>query len=436
MSRGVALREGSTAVADVGQARCAAVTLAYSHRGAGAHQGRRRDNLDVMQSQTPALFPELTDEPAPLSGTGVLPDRAIRKLIDANHLQAAEPFEERQVQPASLDLRLGPVAYQVRASFLPSKRSTVQQEVEHLRVRTLDLSVPSVLERGNVYIIPLMESVNLPLDLSAKANAKSTTGRLDVLVRTLCDYTDEFERVPAGYRGALYVEVAPKTFGIYVHQGTTLNQVRFVRGSPPYFDSRLMALHQDRTIAYDEDDTPLAAVISNGLWVSIDLQGGSTSDVIGYHAKNFAPPVDLDRINHYDLDEFWVPIVGSAKRRLILEPDKFYILASKERIRIPNEYAAEMVSYDPSVGEFRIHYAGFFDPGFGYAGPGLRGTQAVLEVRSHEVPFSMRDGQRVGRLIYERLLGVPARPYGPAIGSSYQGQGVALSKQFKRPVAD
>lgn len=385
-----------------------------------------------MQAHTPKLFPELETEPDDLNTTGVLHDRAIRKLIDANHIQADEPIGDRQIQPASLDLRLGPIAYQVRASFLPSRKSTVLQEVEHLRVRTLDLSVPTVLERGSIYVIPLLEKLNLTADVSAKSNAKSTTGRLDVLARILCDYTDEFERIPAGYRGSLYIEAAPRTFSVGVHQGTTLNQIRFVRGNPPYFDSRLTALHQDRTIMYDTDESPSLAVISQGLWVSIDLQGSGDGDIVGYYAKQFAPPIDLDKINHYDLEDFWGMIETTAKRRLILEPDKFYILASKERLRIPSDFSAEMISYDASVGEFRIHYAGFFDPGFGYGDDSLRGTRAVLEVRSREVPFSLRDGQRVGRLIYERLVGIPTRVYGPAIGSSYQGQGIALSKQFKR----
>jgi dCTP deaminase len=232
----------------------------------------------------------------------------------------------------------------------------------------------------------------------------------------------------------LFLEVVPRTFSILVQQGTRLNQIRFVRGNPPPSDTKLGKLDQDEPLVYLEADGPQAAVIKDGLWISVDLEGNAANGIVGYRAKNHAPLVDLSKIAYYEPLEFWEPIARTAARNLVLNPDDFYILASRELIRVPPNFAASMVPYDPSVGEFRIHYAGFFDPGFGYGSNDIAGTRAVLEVRSHEVPFLIEHGQDVGRLIYDRLLGVPEKIYGVNIGSSYQSQGLALSKQFK-PVA-
>lgn len=377
-----------------------------------------------------ALFPDLAPE-AVAHSSGILSSRAIAGWVRTGHIAAPEPITPDQIQPASLDLRLGPVAYRVRASFLPGPDRTVLQVADSLKTHELDLSSPAVLEKGCVYIVPLLEEWYLPASISGKANPKSTTGRLDVFTRLITDYGTEFERVPAGYKGKLYLEVVPRTFSILVRMGTRLNQVRFVRGTPPPSDRVLAELHERCTLLYVGDQIVGEPAIANGLWISVNLQGDGRSAIVGYKAKAHAPLIDLDRVGYYDPLEFWEPITAPRAARLILNPEDFYLLASKERVRVPPEFAAEMVSYDPSVGEYRIHYAGFFDPGFGYGADDVRGTHAVLEVRSHEVPFVLEDGQRVGRLVFERVLGRPDKIYGPAIGSAYQFQGLALSKQFK-----
>jgi dCTP deaminase len=333
---------------------------------------------------------------------GVIPSQKIEELVREGALGAAEPIDADQIQPSSIDLRLGSVAYRVRASFLPSRESTVARKLKEFTLHELDLTRPAVLEKGCVYIVPLMEELELPPDVSGKVNPKSSTGRLDIFTRAITDYGRQFEFVPAGYRGRLYAEVVPRTFSIKVRQGTRLSQLRLSRG-------QAAAAEPDRILR-----------------LSIDL---SEQEIIGYRAKKHASLIDLEKIDHYDPSEFWDTIYRTKNRDLVLDPEDFYILASKERVQIPPDYAAEMVPYDTSVGEFRIHYAGFFDPGFGY---GVDGTRAVLEVRSHEVPFLLEDGQEVGSLVFERLMCPPAKLYGQGIGSNYQKQGLALSKHFRK----
>lgn len=385
-----------------------------------------------MDTHIANLFPEQKKDIGSLHTTGILPSQKIEELIDAGYINAKTPISKDQIQPASIDLRLGPVAYRVRASFLPGKDSTVKSKLDALQMHEIDLTKPSVLEKGCVYIIPLMEELSLPPKISGKVNPKSTTGRLDVFARLITDYGKEFERIEAGYKGKLYVEIVPRTFSVLVHEGTKLNQLRLVRGEPAPSDTGLNKLDEKETLVYLRNDIPDEAMIDKGLWVSIDLQGGDDTESIGYRAKGHAPLIDLDKIDYYDPLEFWEPIHRPKSKSIILNPDDFYILLSKQKIRIPPHYAAEMVAYDPSVGEFRIHYAGFFDPGFGYGNDDIKGTHAVLEIRSHEVPFLLEDGQVVGRLLYERLLEMPEKIYGVGIGSSYQSQGLSLSKQFKR----
>jgi dCTP deaminase len=386
-----------------------------------------------MKRDIGTLFPELEKDLKPYTAeatTGILPYQDICRLIDGGRIEAPIPIERAQVQPASLDLRLGAKAYRVRASFLPGD-SSVMAKIERLKMHEMDLTLPTVLEKGCVYIVELLEELKLPQGISGKANPKSTTGRLDIFTRLITDGGNEFEGVREGYRGRLFLEVVPRTFSILVQQGTRLNQIRFVRGNPPPSDTKLGKLDQDEPLVYLEADGPQAAVIKDGLWISVDLEGNAANGIVGYRAKNHAPLVDLSKIAYYEPLEFWEPIARTAARNLVLNPDDFYILASRELIRVPPNFAASMVPYDPSVGEFRIHYAGFFDPGFGYGSNDIAGTRAVLEVRSHEVPFLIEHGQDVGRLIYDRLLGVPEKIYGVNIGSSYQSQGLALSKQFK-----
>lgn len=385
-----------------------------------------------MERKAASLFPDLEKDLHSFYTTGILPSQKIEELIETGHIRAHTPISSDQIQPASMDLRLGPVAYRVRASFLPGENSTVSKRVDELKMHEIDLSRPSVLEKECVYIVPLIEELALPSKIYGKANPKSTTGRLDVFTRLITDYGTEFERVKAGYKGKLYIEIVPRTFSVLVHEGAKLNQLRFIQGEPSTSDKKLNELDQKETLVYSEDNAPEDPMISKGLWISIDLQAGDDSDIVGYKAKRHAPLIDLNKINYYDPLEFWEVIRRRKAKHIILDPDDFYILISKEKIRVPHSFAAEMVAYDPSVGEFRIHYAGFFDPGFGYGNNDIKGTRAVLEVRSHEVPFVLEDGQVVGRLIYERLLTMPSKIYGQGIGSSYQSQGLSLSKQFKK----
>ncbi len=387
-----------------------------------------------MKRDAGKLFTDLEKDAKPSADgvtTGILPDRDIAKLIDGGRISAEGGVEASQIQPASLDLRLGKVAWRVRASFLPGKASTVQAKIDRLKMHQIDLTKPTVLEKGCVYIAELMEELKLPADIAGHANPKSSTGRLDIFTRLITDAGAEFEGVAAGYKGKLYVEIMPHTFSVLAQQGTRLNQIRFVRGNPPPSDAKLTELDQTIKLVYSDSDVPLPAIIKNGLWISVDLEGESSNGIIGYRAKHHAPLIDLSKIDYYDSLDFWEPIARNADRSLVLNPDDFYILVSRERVRIPNSHAASMVPYDPSVGEFRIHYAGFFDPGFGYGASNLTGARAVLEVRSHDVPFMIEHGQDVGRLIYERLMGEPEKIYGVNIGSNYQSQGLKLSKQFK-----
>jgi dCTP deaminase len=375
------------------------------------------------------LFPDL-DQQVRVYRTGILPSQEIRRLIALSHVMADPAIVEDQIQPASLDLRLGAVAYRVRASFLPSPERPVTKQIAELSMHMIDLSTPAVLERDCVYIIPLLEELHLPILYSGRANPKSSTGRVDVFTRVITEYGSEFESIPAGYNGKLYLEVAPRTFSVVVRFASRLSQIRFVRGKSVPSDAQMQELHQNEALAYREDDVPANPTFANGLWISVSLSG-ELSEIVGYRARLHAPVIDLEKIAYYDTDEYWEPIRAGRRNQVILNPGDFYILGSKEKVSVPPGFAAEMVGYDPSVGEFRVHYAGFFDPGFGYGAANSRGTRAVLEVRSHEVPFLLEDGQRVGRLNFERLLTQPDKLYGAPIGSSYQQQKLTLSKHFK-----
>ena len=318
-----------------------------------------------------------------------------------------------------------------------------------LLIDTVDLRQPTLLTPNSVYIIKLVESLNLPPDISGIANPKSTTGRLDIFTRLIAEHGDEFERIPRSYSGELYVEVVTRSFPVYVKEGLKLNQLRFVRGrAEARGDSVLQKLAKDDllvkfddlpTRSEDEDNlvkeiNRLAGAINRGLSITVDLQGSERSDVVAYKAKKYAQPIDLSKIRHYEMADFWEFIRKPKSRRLILEPNEFYLLASKEKVRVPPDHAAEMVAYDPTMGEFHVHYAGFFDPGFGYGASGeVLGTKAVLEVRAHDMPILLEDGQLVGKLLYYRMAGTPQVVYGQNIGSSYQKQELTPSKQFKIP---
>ncbi len=367
--------------------------------------------------------PGLPDAP------GVLPDRAIRALADAGALRSAAPLDPDQVQPASLDLRLGTVAHRVRASFLAGRGRRVADRVAELTMHSIPLTATgAVLERGCVYVVPLAESLALPKGIAAVANAKSSTGRLDLLVRLITDDGQEFDRVPPGYSGPLYAEICPRSFAVLVRPGQRLNQLRFRQGQAVLSDADLTALH-DRVGLVSGGP----AVISDGLAFSVDLTGTADArGIIGWRAKPHAGVIDLDRIAGHDPAEFWEALPATGDR-LILDPGAFYILVSREAVHIPPDCAAEMAPYLAMVGEFRVHYAGFFDPGFGHGPAGGAGARGVLEVRCHEAPFLLEHGQIVGRLVYERMAAPPERLYGAGLASNYQGQGLKLSKHFRAP---
>lgn len=355
--------------------------------------------------------------------TGVCPDHQIREMLSSGAIRAEVPVLDEQVQPASLDLRLGTVAYRIRASFLAGQGHSVEDRLREFEMHRIDLTHGAVLEKGCVYLVPLAESLELPADMTAVANAKSSTGRLDLLTRTIIDGGTEFDRIPAGYRGPLYAEICPRSFSVLVRPGMRLNQIRFRRGQATLSDAELRALHAETPLV----DGP--AMIEQGLGFSVDLRPQG-SDLVGYRAKPHTGVIDLDRIGAYDPRDFWEEI-RTTEGHIILDPGAFYILVSREAVHIPPDYAAEMAPYLAMVGEFRVHYAGFFDPGFGHAGAGGAGARGVLEVRCHEAPFVLEHGQVVGRLVYERMSEPPTRLYGAGIASNYQGQGLKLSKHFK-----
>ena len=363
----------------------------------------------------------------------------IAALAKDGAIAPAYPFAADQIQPASLDLRLGAVAYRVRASFLPGPGITVAQRIAELKLHEFALANGAVLETACVYIVPLIERLALPAEIAASTNPKSSTGRLDVFTRVIADGTRGFDRVAGGYHGPLYAEISPKTFPILVREGTRLSQMRLHRGDAVLGAEALHELHaRERLVDRAE------AVMGDGVAVSIDLSGAGTglraaglsvdrngTGIVGYRAKRHTAVIDVERRAAYEVADFWEPIAARVDKSLILDPDEFYILASTEAVQVPPDYAAEMVPFDPLVGEFRVHYAGFFDPGFGYAGAGGLGARAVLEVRSREVPFILEHGQVVGRLVFEKMLARPDRLYGAGIGSNYQAQGLKLSKHFR-----
>src|SRR4051812_47025881 len=356
----------------------------------------------------------------------------IAALAQDGAILPAFDFVPDQIQPASLDLRLGEVAYRVRASFLPGPSTTVAERIEELKLHEIALGDGAVLETNCVYIVPLIESLALPDNIAAAANPKSSTGRLDVFTRVIADETRGFDRIRRGYHGPLYAEISPRTFPVLVREGSRLSQIRFRHDNALLDAEALRALHARERLVDDDD-----ADVAEGVAVSVDLSGalapaaGEGQGIAGYRAKRHTGLIDVERRAGYDVADFWEPIRARADQRLILDPNEFYILASKEAVQVPPDYAAEMVPFDPLVGEFRVHYAGFFDPGFGYAGAGGRGARAVLEVRSREVPFILEHGQTVGRLVYETMLERPETLYGQGIGSNYQAQSLKLSKHFK-----
>jgi dCTP deaminase len=358
--------------------------------------------------------------------SGILPDREIAALFDDGALTAARPLDKDQIQPASLDLRLGEKAWRVRASFLPGPGHAVVEKLDRLKLHEIDLKNGAVLETGCVYIVPLLERLALPHWASASANPKSSTGRLDIFTRVMTDHGPEFDKIPAGYAGPLYIEVSPRTFPIVVRTGSRLSQVRFRTGNAVLSEADLHRLHEEEVLV--ASDTP--NISGGGIALSIDLTGDKDR-LIGYRGKRHTGLIDVDKRAAHNVVDFWEPLYNHGARELVLDPDEFYILVSREAVHVPPAFAAEMTPFDPLVGEFRVHYAGFFDPGFGHSAAGGTGSRAVLEVRSHEVPFILEHGQIVGRLVYERMRARPSTLYGTDLGSNYQAQGLKLSKHFR-----
>ena len=368
--------------------------------------------------------------------TGILPYQQIRAMLREHEIfSLADEIRADQVQPASLDLRLGAVAYRVRASFLPGRQATVMERIEQLDGYAVDLTQGAVLEKGCVYVVPLMEQLALSVSsgLTGFANPKSSTGRLDILTRLMTDRSEAFDQIERGYQGPLYIEIAPRTFSIVVRTGTRLNQVRFRRGSPTIAATEIERLQGAGQLVLAEDARP--NIRERLVGVTIDLEGAGAGSLIGYRAKMHSDRIDIDRIGYYEPLDFWEPIYFRRRPTIVLDPDEFYVLVTREAVRVPPDFAAEMIAYDTAVGEFRVHYAGFFDPGFGWDTSG-GASKAVLEVRSHEVPFMLEHGQTVGWLRYERMMARPDRLYGAAIGSTYLNQSLALAKQFRPPTTE
>ena len=361
-----------------------------------------------------------------MAQTGILPDQDISALFQSGVLASARPLDADQIQPASLDLRLGEKAYRVRASFLPGPGHKVAEKLERLKLHEIDLTQGAVLETGCVYIVPLLERVALPAAISASANPKSSTGRLDIFTRVMTDHGQEFDKIPAGYTGPLYLEVSPRTFPIIARTGSRLSQIRFRVGNALLNEAELHDLHRAETLVASEAPN----ISGGGIALSIDLHGDENG-LIGYRGKHHTGLVDVDKRAAQEVHDFWEPLYRRGAGELVLDPDEFYILVSREAVHVPPGHAAEMTPFDPLVGEFRVHYAGFFDPGFGHSAAGGTGSRAVLEVRSHEVPFILEHGQIVGRLVYERMLSRPKALYGSDLGSNYQAQGLKLSKHFR-----
>jgi len=358
---------------------------------------------------------------------GVLPIEELKKAVKDGLITSPKSFINTQFQPSSMDLRLGVIAYRIRSSFLP-QRCRVTKSLKELEMYKIDLTKGAILERGNVYLIPLLESLNLPKDIRARANPKSSTGRLDIFTRVISDFSHRFEDIASGYKGKLYLEVVPRSFTIKVKTGLALNQIRFFRGDGSVSDSDLKKMDAKRPLLYVEGRERVHPLIRDGLYLSIETYSEKNNRIIGYMAKKNSTVIDLQKVGKYRIDDFWEPITSPHENFLILEPEEFYIFASKERVRVPIDYAAEMLEYDAGSGELRTHYAGFFDSGFGDGKQ--KGTKAVLEVRPHDVPFRVEDGQIFFKLKYERMAMRPGTSYGEGIGSNYHKQGLSLSKHF------
>ncbi|HEY6518241.1 MAG TPA: 2'-deoxycytidine 5'-triphosphate deaminase [Roseiarcus sp.] len=389
---------------------------------------RRTPLPHILDSDEPGVADALFSAPFGLFGR-----QKIRAMIGRKLIWAETEIEPSQLQPASLDLRLSKEAYRVRSSFLPGREHSVRDRLKSLNAEPVSLAGKgAVLEKGIVYVARLMERLELRPNLSGAANPKSSTGRIDIFTRLIVDGGEAFDEAPLGYQGELWLEISPRSFSVRVKAGTKLNQIRFRSRNSKQQGRHTFTLDdaeiRKRHLAWPLVDGPLD--LREGVVLRVDL-GGLGESVVGYQAIKNSDVIDVNRLRGYDVEDFWEPIRAREDRRLILDPDQFYILASRERVQIPSDLAAEMAPIDPAIGEFRVHYAGFFDPGFGQGNDGRASARAVLEVRSRDVPFLLEDGQPVGRLVYEKLAGPPDTLYGADATSSYQHQGLKLSKHFR-----
>ena len=367
-----------------------------------------------------------------IEAQGILSTKWLREAVSGDVIfTEVYKIPEANFQPASLDLRLGDTAHRLRCSFLPDV-SSVDEKLEDLAMGEVDLRDGAILERNRPYLIPLIEELRLPETITAKANPRSSTGRLDIFTRVITDRSHKFDEITAGYQGRLYLEVVSRSFTIKVQTGLSLNQLRLVKGDPQCLPGEIMGLHRESPILVDSE-ARLAQISdpdeSNAVHLGVDLVGGRNG--VGFRAKKNSNLLDLSRKRFYDPGDYWEPVFADRTRRVILEPEEFYLLTAAESVRVPPDYAVEMTAYDPSSGELRTHYAGFFDPGFGYGDQGkVQGVKPVMEVRAHDVPFMMEHGQKVCTLTYQRMMESPEKLYGPEIGSSYQGEGLTLSSHF------
>jgi len=383
--------------------------------------------------------PRPSGEPADLADlTGVLPSQQLREAVTSGWLTAGDwRIPAESVQPASVDLRLGEHAWALRCSFLPDSDSSVEEKIEDIAFERIDLRDGAALERDRPYLVPLIEGLRLPEAIRAKANPKSSTGRLDVFTRVLTDRNHRFDEIAGGYNGKLYLEVVPRTFAIRVKTGLALNQVRLMAGDARLSDVELLSLHERSPLLYrDSRPVPISEIsIADGLFLSLDVSGSAES-IVGYRAKKNSLPIDLTKVGALNWRDYWEPVYPERGRRIVLEPEVFYLLLSSEGVSIPPSYAAEMLAYDPTAGELRTHYAGFFDPGFGFhLDQTAPGSRAALEVRARDVSFMVEHGQPVCKLAFERMAEEPDVLYGRGIGSNYQGQLTMLSKHFAEQTA-
>ncbi|MFQ5481117.1 MAG: 2'-deoxycytidine 5'-triphosphate deaminase [Nitrospinaceae bacterium] len=367
---------------------------------------------------------------------GYWPSQLIEMADHLGIIRKELPIEKGQYQPVSLDLRLGGKAYRIQSSFLPEKEK-VETKLKDLKLYEVDLNREGILEKGAIYLVPLVEKLNLPKGVFGVTNPKSSTGRLDMFTRVIIDFGNRFDEIPSGYQGQLFLEIIPRSFPVKVQAGLSLNQLRLYQGDPYISDREFRKIYRAKPVLYNETGMPLAwgeFKYDEGLFVSLDLCGPKRNSVVAYKAKTNSEVIDLSKIRHYNPRDFWEPVKCHKKNRLILEPESFYIMMSKEKICIWPDLLAEMVAYEPNSGELRTHYAGFFDPGFGWHGGGdliRQGTKAVMEVRPHDVPFQVEDGQTFCRLKFERTVEEPKKIYGKGIASNYHSQALKLSKHFK-----